>query len=654
MTPAVIFSRMSESDSDVVIDFEAATVSPSSLFHVDLTLEKNDEEIKKFIATRESGYTWSQVACEPVKVGKKVIRERKVQVFSSPENAKKFGAAKVSFPIQDRFKSAWSKNFSGRIINDGNPFTEAQTEILLPLLNQMDISLLCKPEDIKIEEEYRGLYCLQAMQIAMTARSRILKHTQARLLAAANGKEETGVAVERDQGFTRPQTLIVLPFRNAAFDCVKFMAALWKDRNGGGAGAQVENYSRFEEEYGSPRPEDEEELESIAEAKKRDHRPEAFKHLFRDNIDDCFRLGIKFTRKSMKLFADFYSADVIIASPLGLRLVIDGADKNMKSGGDWDFLSSIELLVIDQVDAILMQNWEHLERVLGHVNRIPKKPHGCDFSRVRSVFLDGNARHVRQSIVLSRFPVPELNALLGNSEYFSNCIGHWKISARGVESIDQLRSLAVAKNSPAFFLLPMKSERTNPTDVMAAARFNFFCGKVIPALMRLIDSGLLPDGICIYVPSYYDFCQVKAHLKKANDDGLLPDFVHLSEYTSNSDISRARAKFFNGLAKILLVSERFYYFRRYQIRGIRQLIFYGLPEFPEFFPEWLGMIGNLRKVNESDEQQPARKPRKLKPVKQGELDIAVEDVPTLIAPLDILKLERIVGIEKTRELLEIK
>lgn len=646
---------MTETDSEVS-DFELTnpvTFTPDPSIHLDLTQEKNSEKIRQLIETRQKdGYTWTPLVSDPLTAGKKVIKERKVQVAATPEILERIKYAsnkqqQSSFVIQDRFKSAWIKHFGDRLDSENDiPFTDAQKELLFPLLNQMDISLLCKSEeDIKVEEEYRALYCLQAMQIAMTARSRILRHTQAHLL-------DSNKPVERDQGFTRPQTLIILPFRNAAFDCVKFMATLWKDRTGGGAGTQVENYSRFEEEYGPARPEDPEEAESLAESQKRDRRPETFKHLFRDNIDDCFRLGIKFTRKSMKLFADFYSADVIIASPLGLRLIIDGADKNMKSGGDWDFLSSIELLVVDQVDALLMQNWEHLERVMAHLNRIPKKPHGCDFSRVRSVFLDGNARNIRQSLVFSRFPVPELNALLNNPDYFCNCVGHWKATVRGVQSVQQLRSLAVASNSPAFFLLPMKSERTNPTDVMAAARFNFFCGKIVPALMRLMDSGTLPDGICIYIPSYYDFCQVRAHLKKANDDGLLPDFVHLSEYTSNSDISRARAKFFNGLAKILLVSERFYYFRRYQIRGIRHLIFYGLPEFPEFFTEWIGMIGNVRKQDEEESSAVSVKKRKLKPVKAGELDISAEDVPTLIAPLDILKLERIVGIEKARELLE--
>ena len=70
------------------------------------------------------------------------------------------------------------------------------------------------------------------------------------------------------------------------------------------------------------------------------------------------------------------------------------------------------------------------------------------------------------------------------------------------------------------------------------------------------------------------------------------------------------------------------------------------------------MIGNLRKDSLEDENgdeniSNVKRKKKLKPIKAGELDISVEDVPTLIAPLDILKLERIVGMEKARELLEL-
>lgn len=76
-------------------------------------------------------------------------------------------------------------------------------------------------------------------------------------------------------------------------------------------------------------------------------------------------------------------------------------------------------------------------------------------------------------------------------------------------------------------------------------------------------------------------------------------------YSSNQDISRARQAFFQGKKSFLLVSERFHFYRRlnslslpifillltgflrYKIRGIRNLIFYGPPDHPQFFTELL-------------------------------------------------------------------
>ncbi|CUS09467.1 unnamed protein product [Tuber aestivum] len=127
----------------------------------------------------------------------------------------------------------------------------------------------------------------------------------------------------------------------------------------------TENKKRFQDTYYTPP-----DAEQISP-----NKPEDFRALFSGNYDD--------------LSSEFYNSDMILASPLGLSMTIgDESDKKR----DYDFLSSIELVVVDQADALLMQNSNRLEHIFKHLNLIPKDPHGFDFGRTHV-----GARRVRDT-----------------------------------------------------------------------------------------------------------------------------------------------------------------------------------------------------------------------------------------------------------------
>ena len=62
-------------------------------------------------------------------------------------------------------------------------------------------------------------------------------------------------------------------------------------------------------------------------------------------------MGIAVTKKTLKLYADFYSSDIIVASPLGLRMVV-GVDGESKR--DYDFLTRCGTVV-------KFSSWQNLE-----------------------------------------------------------------------------------------------------------------------------------------------------------------------------------------------------------------------------------------------------------------------------------------------------
>lgn len=81
-----------------------------------------------------------------------------------------------------------------------------------------------------------------------------------------------------------------------------------------------------------------------------------YRKLISGNIDDCFRIGVAIAKKSLKLYTAFDESDILIASPLGLRMIVGESGEN-NSERETDFLASIEVLIIDKVDLFFDKVW---------------------------------------------------------------------------------------------------------------------------------------------------------------------------------------------------------------------------------------------------------------------------------------------------------
>ncbi|KAG0191643.1 rRNA-binding ribosome biosynthesis protein utp25 [Apophysomyces sp. BC1034] len=488
--------------------------------------------------------------------------------------------------VKERLAKHWEKANEDCLDDDTPLFTPLQ-ESLFNHMNQYRDIMYCN-RTIENASEIRNTYILHALNHVTKTRDRILKNN-GRLAKAQ--KEEKEIGECRDQGFTRPRVLIVLPFRNTVVEVVDTLIKL-------SGSEQQENKKRFYEQF-SLRDDD-----AINEDK-----PADFLTTFKGNIDDHFRLPIKITRKTIKLFSDLYSSDIIIASPLGLRTLI-GTEGDHKR--EFDFLSSIELVIFDQANHFLMQNWEHIEHLCQYLNLIPSDAHGCDISRIKSWYLDGKAPYLRQTLAFSEFLSPELNALF--NKYFKNISGKLRIKQAYEGSIVDV----VPQVQQTFTRID-----TTSLAAMDDTRFKYFIDKTLPTLRK---SAITQSHTLIFIPSYFDFVRLRNYFED-NKYSYSP----CCEYTSPAGIGRARSQFFYGRTNFLLYTERIHFFRRYNIRGTFHVVFYGLPDHPQYYTEIVDFLG-------------------LKFDEASAAEEATFSCTALFSKYDFLKLERVVGSERAKKM----
>lgn len=150
---------------------------------------------------------------------------------------------------------------------------------------------------------------MHALNHIYKTRDRILKNTTKLHVHKESSNDED--LEFRDQGFTRPKVLIMLPTRNSCYEVVEQLIKL-------SGTDQQENKKKFNDQF-------------YAKAAPPNNKPEDFKDAFKGNNSDFFCIGLKMTRKSLKLYSSFYSSDIILASPIGLSMILENPDKKKKT-----------------------------------------------------------------------------------------------------------------------------------------------------------------------------------------------------------------------------------------------------------------------------------------------------------------------------------
>lgn len=456
----------------------------------------------------------------------------------------------------------------------GNDFHSSKERLFFSLCNSYRDILHCnkKPFYLKGLEEDSSImdaYIVHSLNHVFRTRDLVTKN-DAKLAKHPEIADNDSLAVNfLDHGYTRPKVLILLPLKCIALRVVQRLIQLTPSAYK----VNVDHIDRFLKEFGNQGDEDsEDELSQHTHGNskaKKSSKPSDFLELFGGKRDeeDQFMFGIKFTRRSIKLYSDFYSSDVIVASPVRLIAKIWEAKRFQEK--DVDYLSSIEVLIIDHADVIAMQNWSHVNTVVEQLNHRPSKQDRTDITRIRKLYSDEYARLYRQTIILGSYSNPDINALFNR-----HCINYQ----------GKVKLVCEYKGVLPKVILQVRQiyERFDVDSIADAddARFDYFVKKVFP---KIKDS--VQGGIMLFISSYFEYVRIRNFLKSQD-----ASFCLLGEYTQQSDISRARVWFFEGRRKIMLYTERAHFYYRYKIRGIQNLIVYSLPERKEFYPEIVNML----------------------------------------------------------------
>ncbi|EAA22502.1 Drosophila melanogaster CG3735 gene product, partial [Plasmodium yoelii yoelii] len=388
-----------------------------------------------------------------------------------------------------------------------------------------------------------------------------------------------------DESFSKPKVLILCPFRYICKEYVDILINMLSL-------IEVKNKNRFINEYDLP-PEEKKNLKNMYIKKKQSFD---YINLYRGNSDDCFRLGIKLfeNEKKIQLYSPFYDSDILICSPLGLEIIIkeyketeektnniynddeynsddyelndteNSAKKTNKKKKintnnnkkkklyEYDFLSSIEILVIDQIDIILMQNILTLKNVLNFINKPLLKWRNANINRIAKYAIDGYIKNYRQTIITSNIIDTNFISLIQMSNNYRSYLKLF------------------IKNDDDTILLSVRN----------ILKINQYFKKI-----ECDDILKMKNQLIICIPTYIEYIRLYEILKK-NDIS----FKGVNEYTTEKKRIKIQKLFKFEKINILLVTARLIYYERCTFKNANHVIFFSPPKFQFMYFELIKNI----------------------------------------------------------------
>ena len=403
----------------------------------------------------------------------------------------------------------------------------------------------------------------------------------------------------KDQGFTSPKVLILVPYKKHAKIIMEQLVKLFSNDNWKG----ISNKKKFMDEYSEF-----------------------------DSMDDCFRLGINvsFFENKMKLYTPFDESDIIIASPLGLKLAKPSDnDKSFKNSKVYDFLSSIEIFLMDFSEVFIYQNMEHLNEILSFLNKPPKNNQNIvDINRIKENYANNLGEYLRQNIIISQFKCIDIDAAI--NDICKNINGKILLNGPYENQITLLKNEFEEKykllNSDNYeiryefkILRDLKKDEEDFEE-----KFNYFTKNIWQNLYESFEKHTI-----IFVSSTFDYMILKSFFKKKSKS-----VCFISEDTDKRDWQRNRLFFEQGKYKFLLYDERAHVYKKINLKFAKNIFFYSLPEDPIIFNEMIHLIDpvnynqNLEKYNYESKQNEIQK---------------YGSVIALVTPIEKYNLEKILG-----------